>query len=128
MKNAEKYFVLLICTDGEITDMDETKAAIVDACDYPLSIIIVGIGNADFGKMKILDGDEEGLKDSKGRVAPRDIVQFVAMKDFPDLNSISTLLPAELLAEVPKQLTDYMVKKMYGPVFELPPSERKPHL
>eukprot|EP00834_Sanchytrium_tribonematis_P001855 NODE_48_length_31852_cov_1.054168.p22 type:complete len:133 gc:universal NODE_48_length_31852_cov_1.054168:30651-31049(+) len=122
-KGAEKYFILLICTDGELTDMDETIEAIVDACGSPLSIVIVGIGTADFGKMKVLDGDEEGLKDKKGRAASRDIVQFVAMKNYMDLNAINVQLPSDLLAEVPKQLLDYMQLREVGPVFELPPGE-----
>ena len=38
------YFVTLIITDGAITDMDQTKNAIVEASHLPLSIIIVGVG------------------------------------------------------------------------------------
>ena len=36
------YFVLLIITDGIITDMNETVLAIVRASQLPMSIIIVG--------------------------------------------------------------------------------------
>jgi hypothetical protein len=36
--------VLLIITDGAISDIDATKDAIVDASAAPLSIIIVGVG------------------------------------------------------------------------------------
>jgi len=36
------YYVLLILTDGAISDMDETKDAIVRASCLPLSIVIVG--------------------------------------------------------------------------------------
>lgn len=43
-------------TDGEIHDMEATKDSIVAAATLPLSIIIVGIGNADFSNMNILDG------------------------------------------------------------------------
>jgi hypothetical protein len=32
--------------------MNETKNVIVDNCNLPISIVIVGIGNADFDKMK----------------------------------------------------------------------------
>ena len=47
------YYVLLIITDGEITDMDETKRAIVSASNLPMSIIIVGVGeNRDFSSME----------------------------------------------------------------------------
>lgn len=42
------------------------------ASDLPLSIIIIGVGNADFNKMEILDGDN-GLVDGKGRKATRDL-------------------------------------------------------
>lgn len=52
-----EYTILLILTDGEILDYDETISALVDASLQPLSIVIVGVGNADFGKMEGLDGD-----------------------------------------------------------------------
>jgi copine 5/8/9 len=50
----EGYFILLILTDGVITDMDATVDALVDASALPLSVIIIGIGNADFENMDIL--------------------------------------------------------------------------
>ena len=39
------YFVLLIITDGIITDLEETKRAIISASSLPLSLIIVGVGD-----------------------------------------------------------------------------------
>lgn len=53
----------MIITDGEIHDMEETKKCIVESSHLPLSIIIVGVGSADFTNMEILDGDD-GLWDS----------------------------------------------------------------
>ena len=44
------------------------------ASALPLSIIIVGIGDADFEAMDVLDGDDVRLS-SRGRYAERDIVQ-----------------------------------------------------
>jgi hypothetical protein len=53
----------------------------VIACtNLPLSIIIVGIGSANFDNMNRLDGDS-GLYGSKGQRAARDIVQFVPYRD-----------------------------------------------
>ena len=43
--------------------MRMSKDLIVNASDLPLSIIIVGVGNADFESMNELDGDD-GLYDS----------------------------------------------------------------
>lgn len=36
-----------------ITDLQETKDAIVKASDLPLSILIVGVGGADFKEMEV---------------------------------------------------------------------------
>ena len=41
--------------------MDKTIDQIVRGSDLPLAIIIVGVGDADFESMEILDGDEEAL-------------------------------------------------------------------
>lgn len=41
----------------------------------PLSIVIVGVGNADFSQMDVLDADEEPLFSKKyNRFMSRDIV------------------------------------------------------
>ena len=57
-QNGQQYFVLLILTDGIITDFEETKSAIVAASELPMSIIIIGVGEEDFSAMKALDGDK----------------------------------------------------------------------
>lgn len=40
--------------DGVITDIQETKDALVKASNLPLSILIVGVGGADFKEMEVL--------------------------------------------------------------------------
>lgn len=74
--------MLLIITDGVITDMDQTRTAIVEASYLPMSIIIVGVGRADFSAMEFLDSDDKLLRSARGDVAARDIVQFVPFRDF----------------------------------------------
>lgn len=54
-QDGRHFFVLLIITDGVISDMHFTKHAIIDASTLPLSIIIVGVGDADFEAMDELD-------------------------------------------------------------------------
>ncbi|KAL3512068.1 hypothetical protein ACH5RR_024785 [Cinchona calisaya] len=103
--NQRKYFVLLIITDGVITDLQETKDAFVKASDLPLSILIVGVGGADFKEMEILDADKERLESSTGRVASRDIVQFVP---FRDVQSGEISVVQSLLAELPSQFLTYV--------------------
>ena len=104
-----KYYVLLILTDGEINDMNETIDSIIKAANsLPISIVITGIGNADFGNMDKLDGDNHVLKNSDGDEAERDIVQFVPFNRF---SNCPQMLAQETLAEIPRQITDYMVMK-----------------
>lgn len=71
-----KYNILLIITDGTINDMDATKQALIAASHQPVSVIIVGVGPADFTEMRALDSDQQRLNFA-GQVAARDIVQFV---------------------------------------------------
>ncbi|XP_047971155.1 protein BONZAI 3-like [Salvia hispanica] len=56
--NQAKYYVLLIITDGVVSDLKETINSVVKASDLPLSILIVGVGDADFKDMEILDADK----------------------------------------------------------------------
>ncbi|KAJ7360434.1 hypothetical protein OS493_015535 [Desmophyllum pertusum] len=101
---AANYFILLILTDGVITDMEQTKQAVVAASGLPMSIIIVGVGGANFEMMEELDSDD-GLLMALGKAAQRDIVQFVPFRKFKTVSPAA--LAKEVLAEVPKQLTDY---------------------
>uniref|UniRef100_A0A3B4BA48 C2 domain-containing protein n=1 Tax=Periophthalmus magnuspinnatus TaxID=409849 RepID=A0A3B4BA48_9GOBI len=117
---ASQYFVLLILTDGEITDLDQTRDAIVRSSALPLSIIIVGVGPADFSAMKLLDGDDGILKSTSGEKVHRDIVQFVPFRDFKEAPMAA--LAQSVLAEVPSQVVSYF--KMRG-LEPLKPQEKK---
>eukprot|EP01132_Coremiostelium_polycephalum_P000624 gene624-774_t len=107
----QKYTILLIITDGEILDMDNTIDAIINASSLPLSIIIVGVGNADFTNMDILDGDNGLLSNGKRRVE-RDIVNFVPFSKYA---KNPELLAMETLREVPEQFISFMKKHKFVP-------------
>merc|ERR1719419_1454812 len=114
------YFVLLIITDGIITDLDATKNAVINASGLPLSIIIVGVGSEDFSAMDELDSDDS-LLTNNGRTAQRDIVQFVEMQKFVSGSGSHVrwnkeLLAREVLFEIPEQLVGYMKSKKFKPV------------
>ena len=51
-------------TDGIIHDMRETIDLIVKASHMPISVIIIGIGEANFDNMEILDADDFDLTNS----------------------------------------------------------------
>ena len=99
-----KYTILMILTDGMIDDVDDTINALVDASFLPISVIIIGIGQADFTSMNVLDADENPLINDKGIKAIRDIVQFVPFSKYA---SNPEKLAEEVLAEIPKQIVEY---------------------
>lgn len=108
----QQYFILLILTDGEIHDMNETIDWIVRGSNSPLSIVIVGIGNENFANMDRLDADDEPLIDSRGKKMSRDIVQFVPYKTF---KNSPTALTKEVLAEIPREITNFFKIKRITP-------------
>ncbi|RXN32321.1 copine-4-like protein [Labeo rohita] len=112
-KEAMQYFILLILTDGVITDMADTREAIVHASHLPMSVIIVGVGNADFTDMEMLDGDDGILRSPKGEPVLRDIVQFVPFRNFKHASPAA--LAKSVLAEVPNQVVDYYNSKGIKP-------------
>ncbi|KAG0254668.1 Copine-8, partial [Actinomortierella ambigua] len=113
-QGAEEYYILLILTDGVITDMDSTIKAIVDASRLPLSIVIVGIGNANFDNMNVLDADDEPLQANGVKMA-RDIVQFVPLRDIMRPGADQGALAEAVLAEIPEQFVSYMSKNNIKP-------------
>jgi len=95
---ALSYSVLLLVTDGVVTDINSTIEALVDAKDSPLSILIVGVGQEDFSDMHYLD--KEGN------------ITFVAVNEC----SSQTSYVKKTLAKLPDQLVDYFIEKeMYPP-------------
>jgi len=100
-RSARNYFILLILTDGVITDLEETIHAVVTASHLPMSIIIVGIGGSDFEALSVLEGEvQDTVAGTKSR---RDIVQVVAYRDC----ETPAMLAKQILAEVPRQVCEY---------------------
>ena len=106
----QAYHILLILTDGAVSDINQTKQAIRAASDAPLSIVIVGIGNADFSAMQFLD-DFISLEGIGGR----DICQFV---EFQRYQSNKIHLTQATLEEIPDQVVEYFHSRGIKP---LPP-------
>jgi hypothetical protein len=100
--NPLSYTLLLLLTDGAVTDVEATKQALQAVADAPISMVIVGIGNADFSAMQFLDDFEkrEGMS--------RDIVQFV---QFNKHAHDKTSLTRATLEEIPDQLVQFFVKR-----------------
>ena len=92
--------------------MPRTKDLIYQLAEYPCSIIIVGVGNADFSAMEELDGDDGALTNQAGQRVARDIVQFVEFNQC----MVRGDLAEQVLKEVPDQVCSYMERAGFKPV------------
>lgn len=97
-----KYSILLILTDGAVSDINATMASLRAASDAPLSIVVVGIGNADFTAMQNLDD----------RGSPTDVLQFV---EFNSHKHSPGSLTQATLSEIPDQLVAYFQRNRIQP-------------
>ena len=106
------YNILMILTDGQISDMQDTIDELVEASFLPISVIIVGIGGGNFGNMDILDADDNPLYDRRGRKADRDLVQFVPFNNY---KNDPPKLAEQVLEEIPRQVVEYYKHKGIRP-------------
>lgn len=105
------YTILLIVTDGAVSDVPATAACVKSLGDKPLSIVIVGVGDADFGSMQFLD-DLPGLE--------RDLVQFVEFNKHPTRDDLTNAT----LREIPDQLATYFTSAGVAPGKAVVPAEK----
>ena len=110
--NFMHYNILMILTDGQINDMQETIDELVEASFLPISVIIVGIGNGKFDNMDILDADDNPLYDRRRRKADRDLVQFVPFNNY---KNDPPKLAEQVLEEIPRQVVEYYQHKGIKP-------------
>jgi len=106
----QKYTVLLILTDGAVSNVEETLQCLESIKNAPLSIVIVGIGSGDFSTMNFLDNQNlaefEGENEDGNGIDVAQFVEFNAHKD--DWRSLTSAT----LDEIPKQLSNYFQR--YG--------------
>ena len=121
-----KYHVLLIIADGRVENEQdlETRSAIVDASNYPLSIILVGVGDGPWGVMHEYD-DELPQR----RFDNFQFVEFVESKKGSRFSrDIEVEFAVQALMEIPDQYRTIKSLGLLGPSgqngsVDLPPSQ-----
>ena len=81
--------MILLITDGGLTDFIQTKQVLVRLSSLPVSVVLVGVGHGDMTSLVQLDSDRARLCSGDTQAA-RDIVQFVGMIDNFKFTNIQT--------------------------------------
>mmetsp|Transcript_16283 Transcript_16283/g.16215 ORF Transcript_16283/g.16215 Transcript_16283/m.16215 type:complete len:267 (+) Transcript_16283:818-1618(+) len=109
------YTIVILVTDGDIDDLPQTVELLQEASKYPISVIVVGVGDADFSNMNSLDSDTGLLRANKqSDPTMRDLVQFVPYRQ---LMSTPQILSDKILEELPEQFETYMRNAGIKPEF-----------
>lgn len=75
-----EYLVVLIITDGSFHNIKKHQKALIEASNYPIMFVVIGVGGGDFSNMQMLD-------DMKGRRI--DNFQFVDINKVLDSEVIN---------------------------------------
>ena len=97
---ALRYGILLVLTDGIVSDADATKTLLHAISDLPLTVLIVGIGAADFAEM----GEIVEYSNSTSRAN----VSFVSYREHQD---DPTSLSTAALKDIPDHIAEYFAGK-----------------
>ena len=113
-KKKKEFTLLMIVGDGGVTDMEETISAIVKASNYPLIIVMVGVGDGD---VKQFPSDPWlGMKKLTAEIPDR------VFKNFHFVQFEKDMLPEELAEKTLAGLPDAykfcvennMIEKLYS--------------
>lgn len=93
-----KYCVLLVLTDGMVNDLPSTQELVRAYRELPLSVVVVGIGRADFSPFH--QWNDRSKIDERGRFT------FLEFRDH-DYNPDA--LSRNALEKVPQEIVDYFI-------------------
>ena len=113
VKETKKYHILLIIADGRVENQQDldTREAIVDASSYPLSIVLVGVGDGPWEVMREYDD-----KLPQRRFDNFQFVEFVEKKSSRFSRDVDSEFAVQALMEIPDQYRAIRSLGLLGPL------------
>jgi len=102
VKEQQSYHILVIIADGQVTSETETRKAIEEASNYPLSIVLVGVGDGPWDMMREFDDGLPARKfDNFQFVNYEEYFGYESGYEFPDV-----AFAVAALQEIPDQFKE----------------------
>ena len=112
--NPKDFNVLMIITDGCISDYKEVIDSVIEDQNLPMCINIIGIGAHPPKQMKRLNGDFGSTKSSdKKKKLERKVLNYFHLNDYTQKNNINKnfkMLKGDLMKTIPHNVTEYLNK------------------
>lgn len=106
-QQTKEYHILIIITDGGISNPDLDGDAVVEASKYPLSIVTVGVGDGSFDTLEKFDN-----KLRKRAFDNFNFFNFTAIeKKLQHTENVEETIAVEILQEIPAQFQ--AIKKLH---------------
>ena len=108
----KEYHIMLLLTSNIPTDMEEFTHELVRSSNLPMSVIIVGIGDADLSSLEELAYSKDHPFDYYKENTSRNVLNFALERDSSD---IIIPLAERALKNIPEQFMEYMALKQIQP-------------
>lgn len=105
--------------DGIVNDVDNLIDKLVDVGNLPLSIVVVGIGPADFRLMdELFSKNKRQLKSKEGKTLERSNTDFLSLRRHATNPGVNDSMAREVFAIISQQIVTFF--KSHGIVPNLP--------
>ncbi|CAL5981473.1 Copine_I [Hexamita inflata] len=106
-ERSPEFHILIAITDGDITEPDQDKIKIQKASGYPLSIVVVGVGDGPFDILEQFDSKLSGRKfDNFNFFNYSEYKHKIDFMDTGSQNTAEEMVALQMLQEIPDQYQD----------------------
>ncbi|OMJ73144.1 hypothetical protein SteCoe_28240 [Stentor coeruleus] len=106
------YNIVIIMTNGKISDYNQVVDILNSACSLPMSVFIIGMGGGNFNDIENLTKCEFMHRDHQGRRIKRNMVHF---SKFGDFSGDYENLVKNMMKQVPNDVEDFVKTFWYDP-------------